>query len=467
MTATDAQFLRKIDTGLDGTGFENWDLAGLRLARSGPGRAVRIWSLAAPADAQPTVLLRGDVGRPWDPIFHPSGKLIATADQKGLAVWPLTRAYPLVIRKHGAQVRSVAFDPRGQWLVSGGVDENVRLWPLAGDSPEKGRILFDGSLFDITNLAVSPDSEQLLAGSVNGPAVVVPVDGSTATVFDEYLTTDGVAIGPGGKAALVASLPENGKRDLYVYDATSWQQPRKISLEVGGFSTTNPRFSGEHHIFAAGSDKVPVITELWRIDLQTENRDVLFQSRNGGWIREFAVSQDETRIALTELNSQSYGSTGPAVILDLEANTARTLESHGDQVLSIDLDLMGNTVVTGSADGIIRVGPTTGEEPHLLLGHEGRVWSVAIDPLGRWIASGSEDGTVRLWPMPDLSKPPLHTLPRDELIAKLKTLTNLRVVRDEESRHRLEAHPRSVPRLGDGAGVVTPQFNLCRASESR
>jgi hypothetical protein len=35
--------------------------------------------------------------------------------------------------------------------------------------------------------------------------------------------------------------------------------------------------------------------------------------------------------------------------------------------------------------------------------------------------------------MPDLSKPPLHTLPYDELIAKLKTLTNLRVVRDEES----------------------------------
>ncbi len=35
--------------------------------------------------------------------------------------------------------------------------------------------------------------------------------------------------------------------------------------------------------------------------------------------------------------------------------------------------------------------------------------------------------------MPDLSKTPLQTLPHDELIAKLKTLTNLRVVRDEES----------------------------------
>ena len=35
--------------------------------------------------------------------------------------------------------------------------------------------------------------------------------------------------------------------------------------------------------------------------------------------------------------------------------------------------------------------------------------------------------------MPDLSNPSLLTLPREELIAKLKTLTNLRVVRDEES----------------------------------
>ncbi len=35
--------------------------------------------------------------------------------------------------------------------------------------------------------------------------------------------------------------------------------------------------------------------------------------------------------------------------------------------------------------------------------------------------------------MPDLSKPPLHTLPHDELIAKLESLTNLRAVRDVAS----------------------------------
>jgi hypothetical protein len=35
--------------------------------------------------------------------------------------------------------------------------------------------------------------------------------------------------------------------------------------------------------------------------------------------------------------------------------------------------------------------------------------------------------------MPNLSKPPLHTLPHNELIAKLHSLTNLRAVRDPNS----------------------------------
>jgi WD40 repeat protein len=80
-----------------------------------------------------------------------------------------------------------------------------------------------------------------------------------------------------------------------------------------------------------------------------------------------------------------------------------------------------------------QVGPISGGVPHLLLGHERGINGAAVSPDGRWIASAGQEGSVRLWPMPDLSKPPLDTLPHDELIAKLKTLTNLRVVRDEES----------------------------------
>jgi len=79
------------------------------------------------------------------------------------------------------------------------------------------------------------------------------------------------------------------------------------------------------------------------------------------------------------------------------------------------------------------VSTADGGEPHLLPGQESEIWNITVSPDGRWIATGGADSTIRLWPIPDLSKPPLHTLPRDELIAKLKTLTNLRVLRGKGS----------------------------------
>jgi WD40 repeat protein len=77
------------------------------------------------------------------------------------------------------------------------------------------------------------------------------------------------------------------------------------------------------------------------------------------------------------------------------------------------------------------VGPITGEAPHLLYGHALEVSSVAVSPDGKWIASGSQDGTIRLWPMPEGT--PFHKLPREELLERLRALTNLRVVPDETS----------------------------------
>ena len=84
----------------------------------------------------------------------------------------------------------------------------------------------------------------------------------------------------------------------------------------------------------------------------------------------------------------------------------------------------------------------SGEEPRLLLGHEGRVTGLVISPDGRWIYSaGGTD--IRRWSMPDLSNPPLHTLRREELIAKLETFTNLRAVREggSDTGWKLEVGP--------------------------
>jgi WD40 repeat protein len=120
------------------------------------------------------------------------------------------------------------------------------------------------------------------------------------------------------------------------------------------------------------------------------------------------------------------------LLADLEAGTSRPINTHGAHISSLAIEPSGRVIMTGDTRGVVRVGLATGEKPHLLLDGSSAVHAVALSRDGRFVASASEEG-ARLWPMPDLTKPPLHTLPHDELIAKLKTLTNLRAVRDEES----------------------------------
>jgi WD40 repeat protein len=94
----------------------------------------------------------------------------------------------------------------------------------------------------------------------------------------------------------------------------------------------------------------------------------------------------------------------------------------------------GPLLASASAEGIlvVRASRVSEREAHLFPGKFAGA-RLAISTDLKWVAAGPEDKTLRLWPMPDLDQPPLHTLPREELLAKLKSLTNLRAVRDAKS----------------------------------
>jgi hypothetical protein len=123
---------------------------------------------------------------------------------------------------------------------------------------------------------------------------------------------------------------------------------------------------------------------------------------------------------------------GELHLFDLAGHTSRRVTTHGSRFTVVRFSPSGRVLVTGDAEGVVRVGPANGGEPHLLLGHEGAVYALALSPDERWIASATEE-SISIWPMPDVTKPPLHTLPHAELLAKLDALTNLRVVRDPAS----------------------------------
>ncbi len=422
------RLLRSFDCGQPPTVHEgawSWDSSRRLFAKSGPGKTTRLWSLSAPADAEPLELRRGDAAFSADSSFHPSGDWLATATLPGLMLWPLSRTYPWVISTHTATVFSVDFGPAGERLASGGLDGVARVSPLTGEVPAASRAAFESS-GEVRCLAWSPDGTKLLVGGESMGSSMVRVDDDEASRLGDLVGVYGAAFSPDGRFVVTAGYGADSFFALHVWRTDTLE----TTTIFAPFEKVTPLFLDDERSFLPDGRILSAgISGLWISDPRTGNSDQLVEQP----CMKFSASADGRRIVLVELSGWEMGTSTRVMLLDLDAGTRTHLASHGDQVWTVAVDAAGTIVVTGDRKGALRVGRISGEEPHLLLGHDGWINDVDIDPLGRWIASGGADATVRIWPMPDLSTPPLHTLPHDELVAKLKTLTNLRVVRDEES----------------------------------
>jgi len=246
-----------------------------------------------------------------------------------------------------------------------------------------------------------------------------------------------VAFDPQGHRAIACpmSLSGGGFKDPKYHVLKAWDldsgQERTYSLaqltDASWGGCDNLLFAPDGSVFVDGKDAVLRLT-LPDDPNGTVSGERVFAARGA----RFALSRDGRQLLIWADQVPGGDAFEKLVLFDLATRTSRPITTHGRRLFSAAFDPSGRFIVTGDVDGIVRVGPVTGEEPHLLLGHEKLVENVTVSPDGRWIASASGDA-IHLWPMPDVTKPPLHTLPHAELMAKLEALTNLRVVRDPTS----------------------------------
>ena len=138
-----------------------------------------------------------------------------------------------------------------------------------------------------------------------------------------------------------------------------------------------------------------------------------------------ALSEDETRLLILDPSDLSLW------LRELTSGVRRELAAHRGAGSALFADAKGEVVISTDPEGAIRVGRIDDEEPHLLIASEPSTL-LDVSPDGGWIAATSGDD-VYLWPMPDLDEPPIHTLPRTELLARLRALVNLEAVPDPES----------------------------------
>ncbi|KAF7366240.1 WD40 repeat-like protein [Mycena venus] len=301
---------------------------------------------------------------------------------------------------HTGGVSSVAFSPDGKQIVSGSVDQTVRIWDsetgdiVAGPfevhtkwgiavafSPD-GRLIASGD-----NLRHDDDEESDSGASEDTSRGGLRLwDAKTGTLVTGPIGDDGiesVAFSPDGK--LVVSLTDGMMR---LWDVKS--------------GALEELFDKHHHwgssaTFSPDGKRIAYVTlegvNVWDLETDTEvegssdegmSRSTFISfAPDGKWI---VSGSDEPTIGLQIWDSET-GSVIPAF-----------LEESSFQVTSVTFSPDGKHIIAGGADHRLHVWDSkTGALVGRLRGHTGWVTSVVFSPDGRRIASGSNDGTIRIW----------------------------------------------------------------------
>jgi WD40 repeat protein len=418
------------------------DRPGRRFTQAGPNGSHVLWNLEEFPDGEPLVLRRpGPLGQRHG-SFDPAGQWLVMGNGTRTTVefWPVGSPRRQVLPGF-ALASSLVFSPDSRWLTACPFGNPVRQWPLAANEGAAGT-LAAGEL--CSTIALHPASRDVLVGTYaeggRSPRVLLCpfTGGAPRRLVETWQGANGfnVAFDPRGLRAVAVpgsnlgiQAPES--RALMVWDPASWEK-RVYSiahLTDGNWSGWIPAFAPDGRLYVGGEGGIR------RLTLPTDAGGTVSSGtiHAAGFALPSGFSSDGRQLLIAA--TKAGGMNDPLedlLLLDLARGTSRRITSHGTRLSRAALSPSGRIIVTGDHDGVVRVGPASGEEPHLLLGHKGGVVGLAISPDERWIASSSDE-SISIWPMPDIAQPPLQTLPHAELMAKLDALTNLRVVRDPNS----------------------------------
>jgi WD40 repeat protein len=355
-----------------------------------------------------------------------------------LTFWPLPDRSPSVVDGYTGVDRPLAFSPDGKWLATSWADGRLRLWSLPGTGSTAVTAL--GAVAGLWgSLRFDPKGRYLFAVGIEDAAWIVPPDGSPARKLESFSKDTllwGAAVSPTGRFVATAFFYGKGSRTLRVwnvetgelrlFDLPSPVPPGDRPAPPTGYEAgvTSLAFANDSTLYAAGHGGV----RRWSLDTGTHETVMALGPAESALMW---MTGDRKRALVRRFPLKGIGC-GSLELMDLVTGTAQALPEFGDCV-SWGAECAADVLAAGGPDGLVRVGRQRHASPHVLAGHAGSVHYLAISPDLRWIASTGEDNTLRLWPMPDLDKPPLYALPHDELLAKLKSLTNLRAVRDPKA----------------------------------
>jgi WD40 repeat protein len=275
--------------------------------------------------------------------LSPDGRLaVSGGDDDDLRLWDVATGKTLrLLKGHTNQVWSVAFSPDGKHILSGGDDKTVRLWDAA-DGKEIRR--FIGHTDHVNRVAFAPDGRVALSGSDDKTLRLwQPETGKELRRLEGHQKgVWGAAFAKDGKKVISGSLDKS----VVLWDADTGKELRTLEGHSDGVMTVALLPDGRQAL-SGGNDKT---LRLWDLD---------------------------------------------------SAREVRRFEGHTGAVLCISLAPDGRRLLSCGQDKTIRLWDVaTGKELHRFEGHTDEVVSVVFSHDGRSCLSASLDRTVRLWGLP-------------------------------------------------------------------
>jgi WD40 repeat protein len=317
----------------------------------------------------------------------PDGKLLAAAGERGTLVlfdadsgkqFKRLEGHDAKAGELGA-VHSMAFDPLGRWLFSGGEDGRIIRWSLPA-----GEKLGEWKAPDaVIALALSPDGKTLASGSPDGQIILWDVaGGKTLRTLKGHTkriagSSKGLAFSADGEWLASASWDKTAR----IWDVKTGKKSHVLDWHNEPVMAV--AFSPDNELLATSSYDTRVV--LWktqtgeRVRVMVGHKNIVFGvafSADGRHL--YSASRDNT---LRQWNVAS-------------GITRRVYQGHEAALWSVALH--GDRLYTAATDGTVRRwSPATPEQWMWDMSEEPD--SVAISPDANLITAGFKSGTLCLY----------------------------------------------------------------------
>ncbi|KAE8155199.1 quinon protein alcohol dehydrogenase-like superfamily [Aspergillus avenaceus] len=296
----------------------------------------------------------------------------------------------MTLRGHEGMVNTVAISPDGGTIVSGSIDQTIKMWDFATGNCEKNISQKSRSSGKVTAVTFSKDGKQFASASTDG--YITFWDSNTGDIHR--------AIDCRGIHIRTMALTFDGKNILTGdRDIRKWNAMIGVPMEILDYHEDwiqAVAVSNDNKRVVSGSGDG--IIKLWDASRRDDRENPMTLRGHSSKLNAVAFSPNGDFVisGSTDKTSIIWDAITGSPVKTMKAQGSPN--AHFNEVNTVCVLPNGEYIITGSSDKTIKVWDTTaGELQTILADHTDSVCELAFSTDSKYIISGSADSTIKVW----------------------------------------------------------------------